>query len=216
MASINLRDGYLGANTVLTGWFDGRVTKAEATVAQSGNEMINMDIQIEGGPNHGRTFRDRAVLSPNSMKMFFQKMAALGLEGDFFTPADGSTPTLEQTARELIGRPVQFELVEEIYQNVKRETVKSLDRAGAGAVRQVPGGMPGVMPGVAPAPGGMPGAVPTAIPAPAAAPVAKADTPGVALPAQAVGDPGTVADKLPKGAVPPPPTLGGDTQDPPF
>lgn len=216
MASINLRDGYLGANTVLTGWFDGRVTKAEASVAQSGNEMITIDLQIEGGPNHGRTFRERAVLSPNTIKWFFQKMAAFGLEADFFTPADGSTPTLEQTARELIGRPVRFELAEEIRNNVKSETVKNLDKATAGAVRQVPGGMPGAMPGVAPTPGGMPGAVPTVTPAPAVAPVAKADTPGVAMLAQAVGDPGTVADKLPKGAVPPPPTLGGSTENPPF
>jgi hypothetical protein len=201
MASINLRDGYLGANTVLTGWFDGRITKAEAGVSQSsGNEMITMELQIEGGPNHGRTFRERAVLSPNGIKWFFQKMAACGLEQDFFAPADGSTPTLEHTARELVGRPIRFELGEETYQNVKREAVKNLERAGAGAVRQVPGGMPGAMPGGAPAPAAMPGAVPTpaATPAaaPAPAPVAKTET-----------------ASTPKGAVPPPPTLGGDSKD---
>lgn len=196
MASINLRDGYLGANTVLTGWFDGRVAKAEATVSQNtGNEMINITLQIEGGPNHGRTFLERAVLAPNTVKWFFQKMAAFGLEGEFFTPADGSTPTLEQTARELVGRPIRFELAEEIRNNVKSETVKNLDKATAGAVRQVPGGMPGTMPGAVPAPAAMPGAV--AAPAPAPAPAVKTET-------------------TPKADVPAPPTLGGDTQDPPF
>lgn len=194
MATMNLRDQFVGANTVLTGWFDGRVTKADASVSQSsGNEMVTIDLQIEGGPNHGRTFRERAVLSPNTVKWFFQKMMAFGLGEEFFAPADGSTPSLDQTARELIGRPVRFELGEEVYNNVKREVVKNLEPAGPGAVRQNPGGMPGAMPGAAPVPGAMPGAVPapTAVPAVKAAPTPKAD-------------------------VPAPPTLGGTTEDPAF
>lgn len=190
MATSNLRDLYTNATTILTGWFDGRVAKAEATVAQtSGNEMINIDIVIEGGPNHGRSFRDRATLSPNGVRWFFEKMAAMGLGDEFFKPADGSTPTLDQTARELIGRPVRFQLGETVRNNVKTEEVKALEPAGPGAVRQTPGAMPGAMPGATPAPGAMPGAVPA--PAPKAAPAPKTD-------------------------VPAPPTLGGSTENPPF
>lgn len=198
MATVNLRDAYRQATTVLTGDFQGRIVGAEARISTSGNEMINLTLQIEGGPHHGFTTTDRLVMSPKTMVMFFERIAIMGLKGDWFDPADGKpVPTLEATAQELIGRPVGFTLVKgkEFRGRVKEEVSYYREPSGD-AQRTVPG-VPGIPSGV---PTGIPAVPSTPSPAPAPSQSTPASVPASPVPAVAKD-------------VPPPPA---DVTDPPF
>lgn len=176
MASANLRDKYRQTMTVVTGEFEGRVIEAVAGKSSASNDMITMTFQIEGGPHHGRTIKDRAVLSDNTVRMFFEKMAPLGLKDDFFDVPDGQEPpSLEATARELVGRPCRFKVKKGNYRGIDQEEIDRILPPTPGAVRTAPtasaNGTPNGVPGVpAPAPtGGIPGVPPVATP-PAVAP----------------------------------------------
>lgn len=183
MADANLSDIYRKAMTVLTGGpFDGRITEAQAGKSSNDNDQIVFTVQIEGGPNHGHTTRDQATLSDAAATMFFEKMAMLGFDGEFFAPknppAGWTPPSLEDVAREMVGRPCRFELIEDPWaaeRGRKKSKISKILPPGDGAKRVVPAasnGTPGVpgTPSVANVPGTPVAAPPVPVTTPATAP----------------------------------------------
>lgn len=168
MATVNLRDKYRETMVALTGGpFEGRVIEAEAGQSSNQNPQIKFKLQIEGGPNHGKTFPDNATLSDAAADFFFRKMAALGLGASWFNVPDNEEPPgLEATAREMVGRPCRFMLAKDTYNGRERSKVSEILPAAEGAKRIMPSGSSNGTPGT---PSGVPSGVPN-VPAPAPTP----------------------------------------------
>lgn len=184
MSSVNLADQYKNVMTILEGTFRGRVVEATAGQSQNGNDQVKFKLQIEGGPNHGRTFLDNATATPAAMRMFFEKMNGLGLGESYFGQPTDQSPTLEQVARDIVGRPCDFTLEKDEYRGTVREKVKRITRVPEVPPLTKPGSGASVPPlsgpvptGPAPTPGPAPSPAPAPGPAPAPAPAPKAAAP---------------------------------------
>ena len=92
-----------GFGAVPEGPYHIEIAKSEATTSSNNNPMIKVQLRIIGGPHAGRLLFDQHVLaagSPNSLKIFFEKMAALGLSTEFFL----ANPPFETVASSLMGK----------------------------------------------------------------------------------------------------------------
>lgn len=131
MSSINFGDLFKEATTLVTGEFDGIVSESTLTNSSNGKPMIRVKLQIEGGPNHGKTFFTQFVITvdnPTAMRMFFGNMKAFGLDKAYFE----TNPAPEQVAAAIQGKRCRFVVDVRQWQGVDRENVKEVKPPLAG------------------------------------------------------------------------------------
>lgn len=144
-----------------------RVDKVEATKASTGNDMLNVQCVIEGGPYDGKKVFTRIVFAkdnPTAMRFTLRKLAALGVTKEVIA---AQKPSLVRIAELITGAQAEADVV------VKPATeeydasndVKSFKRLGEPSASGSP-----IPPGATAAPPAPP--VPTPpVPAPPAPPV---------------------------------------------
>lgn len=74
------------------GQYEAEVTGAEFRTAKTGSHMYRVEFTVDTGPSKGKKVWTNLVLkhdSPNNVSIFFQRMAALGLDAAFFAAVGG-------------------------------------------------------------------------------------------------------------------------------
>lgn len=162
------------------GDYDFEVKEAKATTTKTGKKMFSTTNKVVGGAYNGRQVWDNLVITtdnPNALRMFFVKMAALGLTPEYFKE---HKPSDEQVVSALRGRRFRAKVGQRTYNGEKRNEISKYFSAPAAAI-------PGVaMTGAVPPP---PAAAPAAPPPPAAAPPAAVPPPPAAAPPAPVAAP---------------------------
>lgn len=128
------------------------IRKSEAVTNSSGNPMYKVQGVIVSGPAEGKTVFNNFNVTPESqfaMAIFFQHMAALGLDDAFFATG----PNHAQVAQALIGRRAVWTLDIRQWQGRDRNEVKSIT-ALSGPLAQSVGGVTAgpATPGMPPTP----------------------------------------------------------------
>ena len=94
------------------GDYDTVVTKAEvATAKSSGNKMFKLTLKVESGPYANRLLWKDLVVSDGGIKMFFKQMAALTLDGKYFS----TEPQDETVLANLIGKRASAKVILDHY-----------------------------------------------------------------------------------------------------
>lgn len=189
------------------GNYDVVVTEAAvATAKSSGNKMYNLTLSVESGPHAKRKLWTRLVVARDNLKgmeMFFKQMAALTLDGKFFS----TEPDDDVIVANLIGKRASAKVVQGSYNETPKNDVKFLNPPKGPA----PVGGPTAAPafGAPPAVGAPPvGPPPVQAAPPVAAPAAPAPvSPAPAAPAPPATDPWANST---------PPTMPGLGQEDPF
>ncbi|MCA1806348.1 MAG: DUF669 domain-containing protein [Actinobacteria bacterium] len=122
-----------GFQPVPPGPYTIQVHKTEATTSSTQKPMIRAQLRIMGGPHDGRILFDQYTLTagnPNALGFFFDTMAALGLDRQYFA----ANPPMQTVAQALLGRQANVQVAMKVYQGIDRNDVKSY--------RPVQGGMP--------------------------------------------------------------------------
>ena len=176
MSSLNWGDLVKDAGDVASyeplpdGDYDLTVIEATAKVSQSGKTMFAIKAQVQSGAHAKRLVWYNLVVSPensNALGIFFRKMAALGLNRDFFS----TSPSNAQIEQAIKGRSFRAAITSRTWQGQKKNEIKNYYVAPAA-------GTPGAAPVAAAAPAPAPAPAPAAPVAPvAAAPVAAAVPP---------------------------------------
>jgi hypothetical protein len=156
------------------GDYDLKVIEASAAVSQSGKTMFKITAEVQVGAFAKRRIWDNLVVSPDSpaaLGIFFAKMAALGLNRDYFA-ASPSNSTIEAA---LLHRTFRAQIGSRVWQGSKKNEIKKYyvgaPVAAAGAPAPVAAAAPAPAPAPAPAaPVAEAPAAPVAPPAPPAAP----------------------------------------------
>lgn len=151
-----------GFDPLPPGDYDVEIVKSEAKQSSSGKTMFAVQMKVLNGPNANRVVWNQFVVSPenpNALSYFFQHMAILGLDAQFFA----ANPPEATVASALVGRRCTVTLDQRTWQGTIRNNVKSLKKlAGVPAAPAAPAAAPAAP---APAP-----AAPAAAPAPAPVP----------------------------------------------
>lgn len=126
-------------------WYDVVVKKAEYKVAGTGADMIATQFVVDSGPYGGRTLFTNIVLTPDSpmaMNFFFQRMAALGVDGNFFSQLSASgldmAASLTAIAEAIKGRALRVKTDIRKWQGQDRNDIVEMTAATTS-----PGGLPG-------------------------------------------------------------------------
>jgi hypothetical protein len=173
MSSLNWGDlvkdaGDVGSYEPLPdGDYDLKVVEAVAKTAQSGKTMFSVKAQVQNGPHAKRLVWDNLVVTPDSpgaLGMFFRKMAALGLNREYFN----QNPTNAQIEAAMQNREFRAQVGSRVWNGSKKNEIKMYYVASATAAPAPVGAAPA--PPAPPAPSG----APVAPPLPAVAPVAAA------------------------------------------
>ena len=123
--------------------YDAIVDNCEAKRSSSGKDMLAIRFAVETGPHAGRKVFSNFVISPDSsaaLGFFFRKMAALGLDSEYFDRG----PTLEAVASDLDGRRCRIQVtIREWNQQERNDISTVLPPADGNVVASVtaPGGM---------------------------------------------------------------------------
>jgi len=165
-----------------------RVDQVEATKASTGNDMLNLQCVIEGGPYDGKKVFTRIVFAkdnPTAMRFTLRKLAALGVTKEVIA---AQKPSLEKIAQLITGARAEADVVvrpatEEFDAS---NDVKSFKRLGEPSAAGSP-----VPAGAAAAPPAPP------IPTPAAPPAPPIPTPEAPAPAPAAEAPTPPAPPVP-------------------
>lgn len=184
-----------GFQPIPPGPYTVEVEKAEPTTSSTNKPMIRATLRIIGGPHNGRKLFDQYTLSagnPNALGFFFETMAALGLNRQFFA----QNPPWESVAQMLLGRQCNVQVAIKQYQGTDRNEVKNY-RPVAGGAPAMPGAP--MMPGVPAMPGAAPVAAPGA-PQPAQMPVPPPAVQQEAYPQQAPAAPQQVPQEWQQAA----------------
>jgi hypothetical protein len=160
------------------GDYNALIVEAEAVSSSNGKPMVKTKFRIVDGPQKDKKVSTQFVISAESavaLKIFFQHMAALGLNADFFA----GNPSMDAVARAMVNRGCQVTIGTRPWQGVDRNEIKN--------IRPFPEGTP-TPPGMVTG-GAVAGPSPTSSPSPldglAATPVAAP----VATPTGAVAPP---------------------------
>ena len=156
------------------------VTEANAVTSSTGKPMIKVKMRVTDGPHKDKPVYGQFVISaesPIALRIFFQQMAAFGLDANFFA----GNPGMEIVAKNLTNRGVTVELGHREWNGSDRNEIKNISPLQAGGP---------ITPGVVTGPPSASPQTPSGPPAP----VAPSATPAAASSAPA-GD----------GATPPPP-----------
>lgn len=154
------------------GEYDLTVIEATAKVTTSGKTMFSLKTQVTGGPYNNRLVWDNLVISPeneNALKIFFAKMAALGIPQDYFMRVP--TPTNGEIELVLVGRKFRGSVGSRVYNGKKSNEIRRYHSVAQGATPQAaaaPSGPVGAAtpPPPPPPPAGPVGAAPQAPQAP--------------------------------------------------
>ena len=141
------------------GDYDLVVLEATAKVTQSGKTMFSTKSQVESGAFAKRLVWDNLVVSPDNstaLGIFFRKMAAMGLNRDFFDRA----PSNAQIESALVGRKFRGQIGTRTYNGNKSNEIKNYYPATASAAPGAPAPVSAAAPAPAPAPA--PAAAPSA------------------------------------------------------
>lgn len=167
MTSVNWNDLVRDAGTSLEpipdGDYDFIVKDSKFKPSKDGKRMWEIKCAVENGPQVNRLVWDNLVVSPenpNALGFFFRKMAALGLNAEFFK----TNPSDSQIEQALRGRRFRGTVGHRSWQGIARNTLNAYFPAAGMAPGNVP---PAAAPAPAPAPAP---AAPAPAPAPAAAP----------------------------------------------
>jgi hypothetical protein len=177
--------------------YDLEVVKAEPKQARSGKLMYSCMYKVISGPSKGRTLFDQLVLTtdnPNALRMFFVKMAAIGIDKGFFA----QNPSDQQVAEQLVGKQFRAQVGIRKYNGEDKNEVKSYSRLNR-TPTSGPQGMPAPIV-ASPSPLSSPPvkSSPAPSPAPVSAPPAAAATPAqTAAPAAPAAEPIKQADVPP-------------------
>jgi pyruvate/2-oxoglutarate dehydrogenase complex dihydrolipoamide acyltransferase (E2) component len=180
MSSLNWGDlvkdaGEVGSYEPLPdGDYDLQIVEAIAKVAQSGKTMFAVKAQVQGGAHNKRLVWDNLVVTPDSpaaLGMFFRKMAAVGLNREFFA----TNPSNAQIEAALQNRSFRAQVGSRTWNGSKKNEIKmyyvSNQAAPAATTAAAPAPAPAPAPAAAaPAPAPAPAAAPAEAPAPPAAP----------------------------------------------
>jgi hypothetical protein len=164
------------AGVLPVGSYNVVVTESSATVASTGKPMIKVKLRVTEGPHKDKPIWNQFVISaesPIALRIFFQHMAAFGLNTDFFA----ANPSTESVASNLLNRAATVELGIRQWQGADRNEVKSVNPLTAGGPLA-----PGVVTGppVPAAQSGSPSSVPTSpVASPANPPAATPTAPPV-------------------------------------
>lgn len=163
------------AGVLPAGDYNVIVATAEATQSSNGKPMIKTKLRVADGPHKDKPVWNQFVVSAENaiaLRIFFQHMAALGLDSSFFA----KNPSMDVVAQNLVNRACVVELGVRTWQGADRNEVKAVKppQAGGPMAPGVVTGPPTIGPsaavGAAPTPVATPAAVPTpATPNPTAA-----------------------------------------------
>lgn len=120
------------AGVIAAGEYNLVVAESSATTSSTGKPMIKVKMRVMDGPQKDKPVWTQFVISPESpmaLRMFFQNMAAYGLDASFFA----NKPSMEDVARALLNRAVTARLGIRQWQGADRndvEAVKALSASG--------------------------------------------------------------------------------------
>jgi len=172
------------------------IKSAEAKPSSKGKPQIAVRATVEGGPYAGTVLWNWHTITEtdDALAVFFRSMKAYGLDEQYFA----QSPTMEQIAREIVGKRVVFVTIHDPYQGELRNKVKFTNPA-----------TPAQLAAATAAP--TPAAAAPAPPAPAAPPVPQ---PAAAAPAPAMA-PAPPAPPVPQPAPPVPEPAAPQVPPPP-
>lgn len=107
------------------------VFESVATTSSNGKPMIKIKARITDGPKKDKPVYSQFVVSAENaiaLKIFFQHMAAFGLNADFFA----QNPPMDVVAKNLMNRGAMFELGTRQWGGADRNEVKSVKPLPAG------------------------------------------------------------------------------------
>lgn len=118
---------YDSSTTVLEGDFNVVVTEAVAGLASDGKKkQIKVTVRITDGAFAGRTVKSQFTMSPENptaMKIFFLNLGALGIDKAYF--GQQPRPTMQDIARDILGRRVTVELAKRTWNGIESENIKN-------------------------------------------------------------------------------------------
>lgn len=120
-----------GFTPVPPGEYDMYVETATAKQSSSGKDMFALRFKIESGPHEGRNVFSNIVISPESNAasgFFFRKMAAFGLDQEYFDKrgTQSITSTLEEIAGELENRRCVAEVTVRSFSGQDRNDINTI------------------------------------------------------------------------------------------
>lgn len=109
-------------------WYEVTVTKTESTIASTGSPMIKATLDVNSGPQAGnRKVWTQFVMkaeTPFVVQMFFQNLAAFGLDENFFNGLpDDIEAGMPIIAQALDGRSARAKIGPRAYNGVDRDNV---------------------------------------------------------------------------------------------
>ncbi len=119
------------AGVLPEGEYNTIVVDSTAATSSTGKPMIKVKFRVTDGPHKDKPIWNQFVVSPESpiaLRIFFQHMAALGLDANFF----GQQPSMDAVAKSLLNRAATLELGVRQWQGADRNEVKSVKPPLAG------------------------------------------------------------------------------------
>lgn len=120
------------------GAYEVVVSKAEATMASTGSPMIKAQLRVIDGQFKNRVLFTNFVLSVDSdfaLSIFFNNMAALGLDDAFFnTLTDDHALAMETIAQLILGRQATANVSSRTWNGQLRNEVGNLTRSASAGV----------------------------------------------------------------------------------
>ena len=104
------------------------VTEATSVTASTGKPMIKMKLRVMSGPQQDKPVYTQQVLSPDNpmaLRIFFQTMAAFGLDANFFASLPSGTGGMEIVASNLRNRAATATLTARTWQGQDRNEVSA-------------------------------------------------------------------------------------------
>jgi hypothetical protein len=160
------------------GEYELKVIEASHTTTQSGKPMFKVTAEVQTGAHAKRRVWDNLVITEGNntaMRIFFDKMAAMGLPQDFFV----ALPSNDQITQAMMGRPFRGQLATSEYNGKFRNEIKRYSVASQVNATAVPVTAAAAAAAPAPAPAPAPAVAPAMAPAvaPVSAPPAEAAPP---------------------------------------
>jgi hypothetical protein len=113
------------------GDYNAIVVESSATTSSTGKPMIKVKFRVMDGPHKDKPIWSQFVISPESpiaLRIFFQHMAAFGLDANFFA----QQPPMDSVARNLLNRGVVLTLDSREWGGALRNNVKGISPLSAG------------------------------------------------------------------------------------
>jgi hypothetical protein len=119
-----------------------KCVKAEHRMASTGANMIVVNLEVQGGPKHGKSLMNNFVFVPDNsfaLAMWFRNFAAFGISMDFFGTLSGDLASdMPYLAAALVGRQANATVSIKPYQGQDRNQFDSFEPA-AGVAQPGPG-----------------------------------------------------------------------------